>query len=100
MDTDVDANDSAPEIELAAHEARSLPRRGLFCSVFPHCMDHMFQRGSHVIFDEYVWIISQSLKPSIFCAITGRGISRVSGYAAEFGRLLVLPPPQVTRLDF
>jgi hypothetical protein len=53
-----------------------------------------------VVFDEYVLIISQRLKPSIFCAITGRGISRVSGYAAEFGRLLVLPPPQVTRLDF
>ena len=83
-----------------AHEARSVIRPDFSLIRFLDRTLRMFSRGSLVIFDEYVWIISQSLKPSIFCAITGRGISRVSGYAAEFGCLSVLLPPQVTRLDF
>ena len=70
-----------------AHEARSLIRPDFSLIRFLDRTLRMFSRGSLVIFDEYVWIISQSLKPSIFCAITGRGISRVSGYAAEFGCL-------------
>ena len=85
-----------------AHEARSLMRPDFSLIRFFHRTLRMFPRGSLVVFDEYVLIISQRLKPSIFCAITGRDISRVSGYAAEFGRLLVLPPappPKVTRLD-
>ena len=75
-----------------AHEARSLMRPDFSLIRLFHRTLRMFPRGSLVVFDEYVLIISQHLKPSIFCAITGRGISRVSGYAAKFGRLLVLPP--------
>ena len=57
MDTGVDANDSAPEMEHAAHETRSHPRLGVSLIPFPHRVGHMFYRDSHVIFDEPVLIL-------------------------------------------
>ena len=41
MDTGVDANDSAPEMEHTAHEARSHLRLRFSLIPFPHRMDHL-----------------------------------------------------------
>ena len=56
-----------------AHEARSLMRPDFSLIRLFHRTLRMFPRGSLVVFDEYVLIISQRLKPSIFCAGSNSG---------------------------
>ena len=51
MVTGVDANDSAPEMEHAAHEARSNNRLVWSLIPFRCSMGHILQSDSYVIFD-------------------------------------------------